>query len=64
MLIMLGSFVAFRQLYLFVLTRIFPMSEMVITFAYPTGWAVCSLLMLLYYKFAPWEKRYLSAAIE
>ncbi len=61
MLIMLGSFVAFRQLYLFTLTRL-SSSVMVITFAYPAGWAVCSLAMYIYYKVAPWERHYLEAA--
>ncbi len=60
MLIMLGSFVAFRQIYLFTLTRLTD-SVMVITFAYPAGWLVCSLAMLIYYIFAPWEKKYLGA---
>lgn len=63
MLIMLGSFVAFRQLYLFTLSRLSD-SVFVITFAYPAGWAVCSLLMFLYYKLAPWEKHYLETAKE
>ncbi len=58
MLIMLGSFVVFRQVYLFTLSRL-SSSVMVITFAYPAGWALCSLLMFLYYKFAPWEARHL-----
>ncbi len=61
MLIMLGSFVLFRQIYLFTLTRL-SSSVMVITFAYPAGWAVCSLLMYIYYKVAPWEARYLRSA--
>ena len=63
MLIMIGSFVVFRQLYLFTLTRL-TASEMVITFAYPTGWAVCSIIMLIYYKLAPWERHYLEAVQE
>ncbi len=58
MLIMLASFVAFRQVYLFTLSRLTD-SVMVITFAYPAGWALCSLLMFFYYKFAPWESRHL-----
>ena len=63
MLIMLGSFVVFRQLYLFTLSQISD-SVLVITFAYPAGWTVCSLIMYLYYKLAPWEKHYLETAKE
>lgn len=63
MLIMLSSFVAFRQLYLFTMSRLTD-SVMVITFAYPAGWALCSLIMYIYYKFAPWERHYLEMARE
>lgn len=48
MIILLTSFVAFRQLYLFITTRLtdsfFPVS-----IAYPVGWTVCSVTMFLYY---------------
>lgn len=48
MIFMLSSFVVFRQLYLFIVTRItdafFPVS-----LAYPTGWVLCSILMGIYY---------------
>ncbi|MCD8056673.1 MAG: MATE family efflux transporter [Clostridiales bacterium] len=56
MFIMLGSFVLFRQIYLIILTH-FSSSIYVIVFAYPAGWVLCSLLMLLYYKFSGWEKK-------
>lgn len=61
MLIMLGSFVAFRQIYLFTLTHL-SSSVMVIAFAYPAGWAVCSLSMFIFYKVAPWERHYLEVS--
>ena len=48
MLILLFGFVVWRQFYLFVMTRItdsfFPVS-----IAYPVGWTMCSVLMLIYY---------------
>lgn len=48
MLILLFGFVVWRQFYLFVMTHItesfFPVS-----IAYPIGWTMCSVLMLLYY---------------
>ncbi len=56
MIIMLTSFVFFRQLYLFVLTRLSE-SVMVITFAYPAGWILCSVLIWLYYRYSGWEKK-------
>ncbi|MBE5792108.1 MAG: MATE family efflux transporter [Clostridiales bacterium] len=58
MVIMLASFVAFRQLYLFVCSTIFN-SIYVVALAYPMGWILCSLLMVIYYKKSNWEKKYL-----
>ncbi len=48
--IMLSSFVVFRQIFLFVTTRIYPGSRLIIALAYPMGWIMCSLLLILYYK--------------
>jgi len=48
MLIMLISFVAFRQVYLFVMSQI--CNEIIpIALSYPAGWLLCSALTLLYY---------------
>ncbi len=48
MLILLGSFVLFRQTYLFVVSRI--CNEVLpIALSYPAGWLVCSTIMLIYY---------------
>ena len=56
MYIMLSSFVVFRQIYLFIVshltTSIYPIS-----IAYPAGWLVCSVIMLIYFKKSNWEKR-------
>ncbi len=48
MVIMLSSFVLFRQLYLFVMSRI--CNEIIpIAMSYPAGWLLCSLLTAFYY---------------
>ena len=49
MVIMLTSFVAFRQVYLFAMSRI--CNEIIpIAMSYPAGWLLCSTLTLLYYR--------------
>lgn len=50
MLIMLFSFVLFRQGYLFIVSRFISNTIFPISMSYPAGWAVCSLLTLIYYK--------------
>jgi len=48
MIIMLSSFVAFRQVYLFIMSRI--CNEILpIAMSYPAGWLLCSTLTLIYY---------------
>lgn len=48
MLIMLSSFVAFRQLYLFSMSHI--CNEIIpISLSYPAGWLLCSVLTAIYY---------------
>ena len=48
MLIMLSSFVLFRQLYLFV-NRLLGNSFFFVRVCYPAGWLVCSALMIAYF---------------
>lgn len=48
MVIMLGSFVLFRQIYLFIVTHITD-SFYPVSVAYPVGWIVCSIIMSVYY---------------
>ena len=56
MLIMLGSFVVFRQIYLFVISR--TANTMIwIGMGYPFGWIVASTAFLIYYHFSHWESR-------
>lgn len=49
MIIMLSSFVVFRQVYLFVMARV--CNEILpIAMSYPAGWLLCSALILIYYR--------------
>ena len=61
MFIMLFSFVIFRQIYLFAATHITD-SIYPVALAYPVGWALCSVLMVLYYRHSNWEARVSSGA--
>lgn len=55
MFIMLGSFVLFRQVYLFCMARI--CNEIIpIAMAYPAGWIVCSIITYAYYRKVSFEK--------
>ncbi len=48
MVIMLSSFVLFRQLYLFCMARI--CNEIIpIAMSYPAGWLLCSVVTTIYY---------------
>lgn len=49
MVIMLASFVVFRQLYLFV-TKLLHAGFAAVALAYPMGWIVCSALLFLCYR--------------
>ena len=49
-IIMLFSFVAFRQLYLFVVSNFISNTILPIALAYPAGWTVAAILSTLYYK--------------
>ena len=49
MIIMLCSFVVFRQIYLFVTANFISNTILPIALGYPAGWFVCSALTLLYY---------------
>lgn len=49
MLIMLGSFVVFRQIYLYVMAHFISNEIVPIAKGYPAGWFVCSAVTLLYY---------------
>jgi len=51
--IMLSSFVAFRQVYLFVFAKLLNGGRLVITLAYPMGWILCSVLITICYLRSP-----------
>lgn len=50
MLLMLSSFVLFRQLYLFIMSNFISNEIIPIAFAYPAGWMLCSIATIIYYK--------------
>ena len=50
MVIMLLSFVLFRQTYLFVMANYISNRILPIAMAYPAGWLLCSLLTAIYYR--------------
>ena len=56
MIIMLTSFVLFRQIYLYIMANYISNTVIPIAMAYPAGWLLCSLLMFIYYKTAKLEK--------
>ena len=56
MIIMLVSFVGFRQLYLYIMANYISNTVIPIIMAYPAGWGICSLLMLIYYRSVKLER--------
>jgi len=55
MVIMLGSFVVFRQIYLFVTYRLFG-TIVPVALGYPIGWVLCSVLIYVYYRKGKWSR--------
>lgn len=56
MFIMVGCFVVFRQIYLYIVANCLGNSMLAIVFGYPAGWLLCSLITFLYFRFSHWEK--------
>ena len=54
MYIMLGSFVVFRQLYLFAAYRLWG-TVVPIALGYPAGWVLCSIIFIFYYRSGRWK---------
>jgi Na+-driven multidrug efflux pump len=50
MIIMLFSFVLFRQAYLFVMANFISNTVMNVAMAYPAGWLLCTIIYFIYYK--------------
>jgi Na+-driven multidrug efflux pump len=57
MFIMLGSFVLFRQIYLYVMANYICNEIVPIAMAYPAGWLLCSLLTGIVYHISTREKK-------
>jgi len=49
MVIMLASFVVFRQIYLYVVANFISNTILPIAMGYPAGWLLCSMITLIYY---------------
>jgi len=56
MIIMLASFVCFRQIYLFIMANFISNTILPIAMGYPAGWLVCSALTAAYYHKVPLDK--------
>ena len=63
MIIMLFSFVAFRQLFLLA-NQLLGGSFVGVALAYPMGWVICSTLLALYYRRSPLCREQPAAALE
>mgnify|MGYP002594880527 CR=1 FL=1 len=57
MVIMLGSFVVFRQIYLYIMSHYISNALLPLAMGYPAGWLVCSAATLLYYRRAALGRR-------
>ena len=56
MIIMITSFVALRQIYLFIVSRFVSNTPRVIGFGYPVGWVICCVIELTYF-FIKWGRK-------
>lgn len=56
MIIMLGSFVVFRQVYLYVVSNFISNTILPLAMSYPAGWLLCSVLTLVYYRRVDWNR--------
>lgn len=50
MIIMLSTFVVFRQIYMFVVSNFIANEVLPVIMGYPAGWIMCSLVMTIYYR--------------
>lgn len=58
MIIMLACFVVVRQIYLFVITRYFVNTPMVVGLGYPVGWSACCIVEVMYFFYkTKWKKK-------
>jgi len=59
MVIMLLSFVGFRQIYLYVMANHISNTVVPIALSYPAGWLLCTTLMTIYYKKSKFMKKFI-----
>ena len=52
----LGSYVVFRQVYLFVVSHVVD-NFTAVALGYPLGWALCTILIVIYYWKGDWKKQ-------
>ena len=57
MVIMLVSFVAFRQAYLFVMANYISNTVLPIVMSFPAGWVLSAIITLIYYKLTGLEPK-------
>ena len=60
MVIMLLSFVLFRQCYLYVMSNFISNTILPLAMGYPAGWLVCSTITLIYYRRVQMDRSKLS----
>ena len=56
MIVMLSSFVLFRQIYLYVMANYISNTVLPIAMSYPAGWLLCTALIVIYYHTVPLDK--------
>ncbi len=56
MIIMVCSFVIFRQIYLYVMANFVSNDIVTIALGYPAGWVLSSIITIIYYKVSKWER--------
>jgi len=61
MIVMLSSFVAFRQVYLIVVSKLLPGQLVPVILGYPAGWLLASVALFFYYEFGNWQEKYKTA---
>ena len=49
MIIMMSCFIVFRQIYLFIISRVIG-SPISIALGYPLGWLLCTVILSFYYR--------------
>jgi len=56
MIIMIGSFVVVRQIYLFAVTHLVANTARLVGFGYPVGWTTCCIIEVIYF-YVRWQRK-------